>query len=358
MKWLFPDRPLGYIAREELDDFRKCFIDRTAAEANSARPTDSSLMVRLIARLCTVGANLHRLGLPVIKQIGLEQQQRDLPSMSQQIVFLNGKGRATARRQRLYFQFIRRVRRLRKRLVSDFAPVREHFESRSDLWPSRRLAAQALLESIAADLADLAQAAAVCERRVMEEEKVPAQEKIISLSDADASFIVKGGWDWLLGYRPQLARSGRGFVSALILPAGNAADSPQLLPMVQAQIAHTAVTPAMVSVDDGYSSQEGREAVQALGVELVSISGAKGKKLIDAGQWKSAPYRQARAERSAIESLIFTLKEGFEFGALMRRGREAVRAEMLEKVLAYNLTQMIRVKKRLRQAQEELRAAA
>jgi hypothetical protein len=35
----------------------------------------------------------------------------------------------------------------------------------------------------------------VCERRIMAEEKVPIAEKIISLSDSDASFIVKGGWN-------------------------------------------------------------------------------------------------------------------------------------------------------------------
>ena len=41
----------------------------------------------------------------------------------------------------------------------------------------------------------------------MEQEKVPMAEKIVSLSDCDASFIVKGGWNSVVGYRPQLARS-------------------------------------------------------------------------------------------------------------------------------------------------------
>ena len=66
----------------------------------------------------------------------------------------------------------------------------------------------------------------------------------------------------------------------------------------------------MTSADDGYSSQEGREEVLGLGVEVVSISGAKGKRLLEAQLWKSRPYRQARAERSAIESLVFTLNRG------------------------------------------------
>src|SRR5258707_11639512 len=68
---------------------------------------------------------------------------------------------------------------------------------------------------IAEDLAALEQAANVCERRVMGQEKVPVAEKLISLSDSDAAFIVKGGWNAVVGYRPQLARSGRGFVRRL-----------------------------------------------------------------------------------------------------------------------------------------------
>jgi len=211
---------------------------------------------------------------------------------------------------------------------------------------------------IADDLAALEQAANVCERRIMEQEKVPVAEKIISLSDSDASFIVKGGWNTVVGYRPQLARSGRGFVTALVLPRGNAADSPHLIPMIKEQITNTGVIPSMASADDGYSSQQGREEVLALGVKVVSISGAKGKKIIEAQQWKSRPYRQARAERSAIESLVFTLKEGFEFGEMVRRTHENVLAEMLEKVLAYNISQIIRVRKKLLESEEVERVAA
>jgi len=90
---------------------------------------------------------------------------------------------------------------------------------------------------------------------------------------------------------------------------------------------------------------------------VVSISGAKGKKLIGAQQWKSQPSRRARAERSAIESLVFTLKEGFEFAQMMQRTHENVLAEM-EKVLAYNISQIIPVRKKLSEPQEPERAEA
>jgi hypothetical protein len=346
---------LRYILQGGLDDFQKCFIDSTAVEANTERPTDSTILVRLIARVCTTGGNLHRLDLPDMNQIGLLEQ---LGRLSQQIHFLNGKARAEAKRKKLYFQLLRRVRRLRKRLLRDLESVRRNLECRLDLPPSRRLMGQEALWLIAEDLAALDQAANVCERRVKEQEKVPVAEKIISLSDSDASFIVKGGWNTVLGYRLQLARSGGGFVTALVLPRGNAADSPYLGPMVKEQITNTGVIPSMASADDGYSTQQGREEVLDLGVKVVSISGAKGKKIIEAQKWKSQPYRQARAERSAMESLLFTLKESFEFGEMMRRTHENVLAEMLEKVLAYNICQIIRLRKKLSEPEEIQQAAA
>jgi hypothetical protein len=349
---------LRYILGGGLDDFQKCFIDSTAVEANTERPTDSTILVRLIARVCTRGGNLHRADLPDMNQIGLLKQQQELWRLSQQIDFLNGKARAEAKRKKLYFQLLRRVRRLRKRLLRDLELVRRNLERRTDLPPSRRLMAQEVLCLISEDLAALEQAANVCERRVMEQEKVPVAEKIISLSDSDASFIVKGGWNSVVGYRPQLARSGRGFVTALVLPRGNAADSPYLVTMVEEQITNTGVIPSTASADDGYSTQQGREEVLGLGLKVVSISGAKGKKIIAAQQWKSRPYRQARAERSAMESLVFTLKEGFEFGALARRTHENVLAEMLEKVIAYNICQIIRLRKKLSEPEEIQQAAA
>jgi hypothetical protein len=349
---------LRYIFQGGLDDFQKCFIDSTAVEANTERPTDSTILVRLIARVCTTGGNMHRLDLPDMNQIGLLEQQQELRRLSQQIHFLNGKARGEAKRKKLYFQLLRRVRRLRKRLLRDLESVRGNLECRTDLPPSRRLMAQEVLCLISEDLAALEQAAIVCERRVMEQEKVPVAEKIISLSDSGASFIVKGGWNTVVGYRPQLARSGRGFVTALVLPRGNAADSPHFATMVKEQITNTGVTPSMASADDRYSTQHGRDEVLGLGLKVVSISGAKGKKIIEAQKWKSQAYRQARAERSAMESLVFTLKESFEFGEMMRRTHENVFAEMLEKVLAYNISQIIRMRKKLSEPQEVQRVAA
>jgi hypothetical protein len=116
-------------------------------------------------------------------------------------------------------------------------------------------------------------------------EKVPSAEKVISVSDSDAAFIVKGGWDTVVGYRPQLGRSGQGFVSALIVPRGNAADNGQLVDVVRDHWDRTQVVPGLVSSDDGYSDQSAREDLLAAGIGVVSISGARGKKITGDQAW-------------------------------------------------------------------------
>lgn len=158
----------------------------------------------------------------------------------------------------------------------------------------------------------------------------------------------------MIGYKPQLVRSENGFVTSVIVPEGNAADSTQLVPALTESMERTCVIAALVSTDDGYSSKAGRDALLDLGVKNVSISGAKGKRLTDEETWESETYKTARNDRSAVESLMFTIKDGFGFGELGRRGIKAVRAEMMEKVLAYNTCRSILLKKRRRDALQKV----
>ncbi len=78
-----------------------------------------------------------------------------------------------------------------------------------------------------------------------------------------------------------------------------------------------------------------------MGIKIVSISGAKGKKITPENDWNSDDYKYARADRSAVESTIFTLKYMFEFGKLRRREIDNVREELLEKVIVFNFYKMI-----------------
>ena len=348
---------LRYIVDEGLDDFKSLYLDSTAIQAHTERPTDSGLMTKLVERICRRASKLDRLGLPNFNPSGLEELQEDLRRMHREIGFNTGKPKKQGRVKKLYYQLLRRGRRVCRRFEREWAAVAEALNQK-ELRPSQRLVAEEAIELIGADIQAIGQVAAAGERRIFAEEKVPSRDKVISISDGDAAFIVKGGWNTVVGYRPQLGRSGAGFVSALIVPVGNAADSAQLVDVVLDHWERSGVLPKLVSSDDGYSDQRAREDLLEAGVEVVSISGAKGKRITAAAEWNRPDYRAARVNRSSVESLIFTLKDGYGFGQLLRRENENVRAELTEKVLAYNLGQIIRVRKRRTRERQEQSLAA
>lgn len=182
---------------------------------------------------------------------------------------------------------------------------------------------------------------------MLEEKKVPMSEKVLSISDPDAGFISKGQREHVIGYKPQLGRSGAGFITGLRLPLGNAPDSKNLVPMVDEVIARTNITPSLVSVDDGYASAENKSALEARNIGVISINGAKGRASL------RLVFGEARNKRSAVESLMYTLKRCFDFGEVARRGLLAVFAELLEKALAYNICVTVRLRREAHHATTE-----
>ena len=93
--------------------------------------------------------------------------------------------------------------------------------------------------------------------------------------------------------------------------------------------------------DDGYTNGTDRDTYEGIGIK-VSFSGAKGKRLIPVDEYESELFRNARIDRSAVESLMYTIKHNHGFDRMMRRGIEEVRAEALEKVVAYNFFRLIK----------------
>jgi len=205
--------------------------------------------------------------------------------------------------------------------------------------------AMTALDNIRQDLLDAVKTLEQSEQRVEENIGTKARERVLSVADRSAAFIAKGEREPTIGYKPQLARSGQGFVTALIVESGNGSDSKALVPMVQRCIEKTGIIPESVSVDDGYASASGVEKVGDLGVAQVSVSGAKGKKLLEEKLWDDPVYTQLRADRSAVESLMYVLKYSYEFGRMGRRGLEAVQSEMVEKILAYNFARAVKLRR-------------
>jgi len=299
-----------------------------------------------------LGQKLHLFGLEDFCRGWVPRWLEEMDKRVFQICLAAGKPKSKGKLKKHYRQLLRRGRKATDALAAEWNRL-EPGLSLEKHAPSRRALLQRLWQQIKADLADANRVLEYAQNRVFHDTMLPSTEKVLSLSDGSAAYIQKGARNPVIGYKPQLVRSENGFVTSLRVPQGNAADSVELAPAISDAMRRTGVVAEWVSTDDGYASAKGRDEVLGMGVNDISISGAKGKKLTDPGDWDSEDYRDARRNRSAVESLMFTIKDGFEFGELGRRGLQAVRDELLEKVLAYNCCRIVLMKKRRRETLDQ-----
>ena len=331
---------LEMILADGLDDFSTMIADSTAVAANSAWPTDGRMLLGLLRRLFGASQKLDTFGVANVRKHWVPRWLRRLQRLLFSINTATGKPHSRRKRKKYYRQFLEHARKILEYLLPECAP-RDPVEEAFALPPSQRVLLGHLWSQV---LDDLVHACAVYDytyERIFADVQRPAREKMLSLADPSAAYIEKGGRQAVIGYKPQIARSGHGFVSALIVPEGNAADCTQLIPLVEQVHERTGVQPKEVSADDGYAVEELRDDLLEDGVERVCFSGPRGKRFIPEIDWSSLAYEQARKQRSAVESLIFVLKHLFSFGRLRRRGQEAVQAELLQKAIAFNFYRMV-----------------
>lgn len=332
------------IIDESLDDFNEVTIDSTSVSGNSAWPTDSGIMTKLVMRTFHRGNQLHKFGMSNIRDRRFPDIIKTMKELSKRICFTVKKPGSKGKRKKLYRKLIKEARSAHKMFLSELKKVRKSF-SKINIEPSRYLKLERLITWMEADVKSLIHVIGYCSLRINKNEILPGKDKMLSLSDDSAGYIKKGERDAVIGYKPQLGRSKKGFIPAFKVPEGNAADSGEFPKIARDAMTRTGVVPNIISGDDGYACRAARDQLLELGVKVVSISGSKGKKITSPEDWESEEYIDARNNRSAVESLMFTIKHGFNFGRVMRRGIENVRAELLEKVLAYNFCRMAEVRK-------------
>jgi IS5 family transposase len=337
------------VKSEGFDDFQELTFDSTKVEANSAWPTESGIILGLSERAEHVLRLLADEGITIKLPRVMKTVMADIKVLNKQIQLSSGKKDGAKKRKKLYRKIMKAGRKAHKTLDAAYARACNRFES-MDFLPSRRQMIVRCMESISVDLDNLKLTICNADKRIIRQEKVPVSQKVLSLSDQDAAMIVKGEREPIVGYKPQLGRSKGGFVVAIIVPAGNAADSGQLRPIVDLALKRTSVKPALISFDDGYTNGDDRDHFEEIGIK-VSFSGAKGKRLIPSDEYDSELFRNARNDRSAVESLMYTIKQNHDFDRWMRRGIEAVRDEALEKVIAYNFLRLIKCRDERARAQ-------
>ena len=173
------------------------------------------------------------------------------------------------------------------------------------------------------------------ERRVFKGEKVPAQEKIVSLYEPHTDIIVKDRRDVQYGHKLNLAQGQSRMILDLVIETGNPADSDRFIPMVERQKDIYGRVPRQTAGDGGYASRANLEAAKTMGVKDVAFHKKRGLEVEDMVKSQYV-YRKLYRFRAGIEAGISWLKRCFGLSACPCKGEEHFESWCWAAVVCYN----------------------
>jgi len=316
-------------AKEEgIEKGRTVRTDCTVEQTNIHQPTDSSLLfdcVRVLARLMEVAKQM--------VSVHFTNHSR------------RGKRRALAiqhaKTKRQQLPLYRDLLKVTERTVSYALQTAEALAHYQGAGFMDGLAA----ESIASDLKAFADRAKQVidqtRRRVLEGEKVPASEKLVSIFETHTDIIIKDRRETLFGHKLALTTGRSGLILDCLVLEGNPADSNLATMMVQRQKSLYGRVPRQIGFDGGFASQENLEDIKELGVKDVSFSKTRFLKVTDMVK-STWVYRKLRRFRAGIEGGISFLKRCFGLARCTWKGLRSFRAYTYSAIVAHNLLVLAR----------------
>ena len=283
--------------REGIEDGQKLRADTTNVESNIHPPTDSSLLadvVRVLIRLLKQAR----------KEFGLKFSSREL----------------TAKRRAYKLQTAKNQKQ-RLPLYKDMVCATEN-----TLDEAERVAAE-LHQLRGLDITQGALADAITDRlhhfielgrrivdqtrrRVFEGEKVPNEEKLVSIFETHTDILVKGTRKVEYGHKVCFSTGASGIISDLQVLEGNPADSSLTESTVTRHKKIFGHVPRQAVFDGGFASQANLHALKEFGVEDVAFSKPCGLAIEDMVKNKRV-FKKLRSFRTAIEGTISFLKRCF-----------------------------------------------
>jgi len=304
----------------------KLRIDSTVVKSNIAPPSDSQILndgVRVLSRLLATSQQASGIKLRFV------DQRKASKSLAFQI--FNAK---KARKEVLYLDLLKLVRVVLKQVERGLLQVSSVAMNAASAqkWVNDVTYFRDLTRMVVKQT----------RRRVIDDEKVPSSEKIVSLFEPHTDIIIKGFRDVQYGHKINLSTEDHGLITALSIEKGNPSDGDRFLPMLQAHQETLKTLPLSIVCDGGYASQENVRRGRALGVQHVVFHKRVGISYLAMGV-KKKTFLRLRNFRAGVEGNISELKRTFGAGKATWKGHDGFKAYVWSSVISYNLVRMARM---------------
>ncbi len=325
------NRELVSVAEDAgIEKGRKVRVDCTVVESNIHPPTDSELLydcVRVLTRLMCGAREL--LGTVVVFGNRTRRAKR------RRLGVLNAKDKQ--QRRRVY----RDLLKVTEETYRSAQRVVEQLEESGLTEPVKRASTERTAADFAHFLVLTKKVINQTQRRVIDEERVPAEEKVVSVFEEHTDIIRKDRRETLYGHKVCLTGGSSSMILDCVILDGNPADSTLAETMFDRQVELYERAPRQVAYDGAFSSKANLEAIKGKGVEDVAFTKAQGFAVTDMVK-SSWVYQRLRRFRCGIEGVISFLKRVFGLDRCTWRSLPSFKSYVWGSIITCNLLVMAR----------------
>ena len=312
---------------------RKLRTDGTVVETNIHYPTDSSLLADSVRVL---GRTLRRAREVLHEKADLPQRVfrnriRSVRRLARQVGEAMRKSGETARE--------RGLRAYRKLVKATQTTIKQARQVLPALQALKGEEAEKLTEILETFIPRAGQVVSQTVRRVFQGEKVPADEKIVSLFEPHTAIIHrnKARKPTEYGHKVWLDEVEGGIVTRWQVLEGNPNDDQQWLPSLEHHIQCFGRSPNQMSADRGVYSPQNEQVAQQRGVKRVILPQpgrkSEARKLHEKQRW----FQQGRRWHAGVEGRISVLKRRNELDRCRDHGIQGFEKWIGWGVIASNL---------------------
>ena len=319
---------LGYAAEAKIEKGRMARIDCTVVESNIHEPSDSSLLYDCVRVLSRLQENAMDLGLG---RFGYHNHQR---VAKRRMVKLQYARNETERRQ----PYRDLIKYTRKTLASARSAIELLRTAGADNMAALGLVLE--LEHYAGLTGRVIDQA---ERRVIHGEKVPAQEKVVSIFEEHTDIIIKDRRDTFFGHKICLTGGRSNLILDCQIVEGNPADVTLTETMLDRQEQIYGRYPLKAALDGGFASKENLRVAKDKGIKDVCFAKKRGLDTLDMCRSEYV-YKRLRRFRAGIESGISWLKRSFGLDRCTWKGWRSFKSYVWASIVSANLLTIARKK--------------
>ena len=308
---------------------RKLRTDGTVVETNIHTPTDSRLLadsVRVIGRTLQRAKQALSTQTEICAQV-FRNRTRSARKTARQV------SRLVARQKEAGKRAYRKLVKIAQQSVSQAKQVLDALKE------SNHQQAQHLKDTLETFIPSAEQVIDQTIRRVFQDEKVPADEKIVSIFEPHTAIIRRGkaGKPVEYGRKVWLDEVEGGIVTRWQVLDGNPNDKLQWVPSLEAHQQLFGKPPTQASADRGVFSATNESEAKRRGIKRVVLP-KPGNKLEKRRQYEKQPwFRRARKWHAGIEGRISVLKRCFDLDRCLNHREDGFHLWVGWGVIAHNL---------------------